>query len=64
MSEKRHLKPSPLDFCFVPPLSRICVQPGKYTYKRVEKKLTFPNEFEKGQYAFYPIKLSRFGKKK
>ena len=27
--------------------------------------LTFPNyELEKGQYAFYPIELSRFGKNK
>ena len=34
------------------------------THTSVLKKLTFPNEeFGKGQYAFYPIKLSRFAEK-
>ena len=42
-----------------------------FTYNRANtrtsmlKNLTFPNyEFGKGQCAFYPMKLSRFGKKK
>ena len=47
----------------MPPLPRICVYLCKYTSERIEK--TFPNyKFGKGQYAFYPIKLSRFAEKK
>ena len=43
----------------VPPLSRICVYLGKYTYKRIEKNLTFLSyECGKGQYTFYPVDLS------
>ena len=42
-----------------------CTYLCKYTYKRVEKNLTSPNyKFGRGQYAFYPVKLSRFAKKK
>ena len=49
----------------VPALSRICIYLGKYTYKRIEKNLTSPNyKFGRGQYAFYPVKLSCFAEKK
>ena len=48
----------------MPPLPSICVCLCKYTYELVEKNLTFPNyKFGKGQYPFYPIKLSRFAEK-
>ena len=43
------------------PLLRICVYLCKYAYELVEKNLTFLSyEFGKGQYTFYPVKLSRF----
>ena len=49
----------------VPPLSRICVYLCKYAYERIEKNLTFLGyEFGKGQYTFYPLKLSCFAEKK
>ena len=48
---------APLRPCF-------CTYLCKYTYKRVEKNLTSPNyKFGRGQYAFYPVKLSRFAEK-
>ena len=47
----------------MPPLPRICVYLCKYTYECAEN-FTFPSyKFGKGQYAFYPIKLSRFAEK-
>ena len=45
------------------PMPRICVSLCKYTYERIEK-LDFQNfKFGKGQYAFHPVKLSRFDEK-
>ena len=46
------------------PLPCICVCFCNYTYERIEKNLTLPDyKFGKGQYAFYPKKLSRFAGK-
>ena len=45
-------------------LHHVFVYNSANTHTSVLKKLTFPNEeFGKGQYAFYPIKLSRFAEK-
>ena len=63
-SEKRHTKLHWFPLAHL--LPRICVYLLKYTYERAEKNLTltFPNcKFGEGQYAFYPIKLSRFAEK-
>ena len=41
-----------------PPLTRICVLPGKYTYEPVEKNLIFPNnEFGKGPRVSFIFKI-------
>ena len=49
---------------FVPPVTYLRVT-GKIRVRACWKNLTFPNdEFGKGQYAFYTIKLSRFAEKK
>ena len=45
-------------------LHHVFVYNSANTHTSVLKKLTFPNEeFGKGQYAFDPIKLSRFAEK-
>ena len=47
----------------VPPC-HVFVYNWLYTHTSVLKNLTFPlHEFGKGQYAFYPMKLSRFAEK-
>ena len=46
---------------YMPSLPCFCEYLCKYTYEHVEKNLTCPNhKFEKGQYAWYPVKLSCF----
>ena len=42
----------------------LCPPPFTYLRVTVQIHLTFPYEFGKGHYAFYPMKLSRFAEEK